>query len=89
MFLVIGFYWTNHSNTSYLPLLSNKTFDNRGKRYNVSRVLNDKFMFDAEKYQKYSQPYMSAGNSTNYLWSMSMYTCGKYPSVISTRSPLT
>ena len=41
------------------------------------KVLNDKFMLDKEKYQAYSQPWMTAGNATGYVWFLAMYSSGE------------
>lgn len=67
--MVIGLYWTNAWNTSYLGINDNHIFDNTGARFNVSRVTNAEGSFDAEKFQAYSQPWVSAG----YLTQMFMY----------------
>ena len=71
MVVTIGLWYSNLHNTAYLPSNSNKVFDNTGKHYNVSKVLNSEFMLDKDKYQSYSQPWMSAGNSAGY--------CGSWP----------
>ncbi len=72
-------YWwfTNAYNTSYLPINSNKVFDNTGANYNVTKVLNSAGLFDAAKYQLYSQPYMAAGNLVIYFWFMAIYSCSE------------
>lgn len=76
-FMIVAFYWTNTWNTSYLPINSNKTFNNLGKRYNVSRIIDEKGLFNMEKYQAYSEPWMSAGNLTIYFWFFAVYTCSE------------
>nr|WVH01952.1 OPT oligopeptide transporter protein [Naematelia aurantialba] len=72
-FMIIGLYWTNAWDTSYLSINSNHVFDNTGARFNVSNVLNDEGHFDNDKYQQYSQPYMTAGNLTIYFWFFAIY----------------
>lgn len=49
-------YYSNVWNSAYLPIQSNSVFDNTGKAYNVSRVINkqDGFQLDPVKYEKYS-----------------------------------
>ncbi|KAL1411400.1 hypothetical protein Q8F55_002356 [Vanrija albida] len=74
MFMIIGFYWNNTFNTSYLPINSNRVFDRYGVRYNVSRILDDRGVFVEEAYQQYSEPYMAAGNITIYFWFFAAYS---------------
>lgn len=47
-------YYTNTMYAKYMPMISSTTFDNKGKKYDVSKVLNDKLVFDEESYKKYS-----------------------------------
>jgi len=60
-----------------LPINDNHTFDNTGSTYNVSRILNDESLFDAVKYQEYSEPWMSAGFITYLIWYFAMYAASK------------
>ena len=50
-------YYSNTWFTGHLPLQSNSIYDNMGKAYNVSRVVNRRndFTFDVDKYEQYSQ----------------------------------
>lgn len=64
---IIIFWWTNAFNTAYLPINSNRTFDNTGAKYNVSRVLDAKGNLDFAKYNEYSEAWMSAGNLVVYV----------------------
>jgi hypothetical protein len=57
---VLAVWYTNTWNTGYLPINSNRVYDHFGKLYNVSATLDKRGMFDLEKYNKYSAPYMSA-----------------------------
>ncbi|KAL2257875.1 hypothetical protein VTK26DRAFT_9059 [Humicola hyalothermophila] len=74
MFIVIALYYTNAFNTSYLPINSNKPFDHFGQSYNVSAIIDDKGIFDAEKYKAYSPPFLSAGNVVVYMFFFALYT---------------
>lgn len=49
-------YYTNTWNTAFLPLQSNSIYDNKGKVYNVSRVIDKKhgYVLDLHKYDEYS-----------------------------------
>ncbi|OCF35911.1 OPT family small oligopeptide transporter [Kwoniella heveanensis BCC8398] len=73
LFMIIGFYWTNTYNTGYLPINSNHVFDNAGKAFNVQKVIDHRGIFDAAKYQTYSQPWMAAGNLVVYFWFFAQY----------------
>lgn len=73
-FMIVGFWWTNAFNTSYLPINSNATFNNKGKRYNVTMITNDLGKFVLDKYQNYSEPYMAAGNIVIYFFFFAAYS---------------
>ena len=49
-------YYSNTWYSAHLPFQSNSVFDNHGKIYNVSRVINkaEHFTFDVDKYEAYS-----------------------------------
>jgi hypothetical protein len=65
-------WFSNAWNTAYMPINSNHTFDNMGKRFNVTKILTDSRL-DNEKYQAYSQPWISAGYATSFTWYFIMY----------------
>ncbi|KAM0559792.1 hypothetical protein ACHAPJ_003739 [Fusarium lateritium] len=50
---IIAMYWNNTYNTGYLPINTNTMFDNTGSKYNVSSILDDRGLLDAEAYQSY------------------------------------
>jgi OPT family small oligopeptide transporter len=79
MFVIIAIWYSNTYDTGYLPINSNRVFDNTGAHYNVSRAINTKGLFDAAKYEAYSQPYLSAGNLTIYLFFFSICTYSSTP----------
>jgi hypothetical protein len=79
MLFTVGFYWTNTWNTGYLPINTNHIFDNTGEAYDVQKVIDGRGIFDAEKYQQYSQPYMAAGNLSVYFWFFANYTSSQCP----------
>lgn len=74
MFVVIGIYYTNAFNTGYLPINSNRPWDHFAKLYNVSRIVDDRGIFDAAKYEAYSPPFLSAGNIVVYMFFFSLYS---------------
>lgn len=71
--VILAVYYSNNSWTGHIPINSNKLFDNKGKLYNVSKILTN-FRFDKEKFLAYSTPYYSAANLTLYSSFFSIYT---------------
>ncbi|KAH7139200.1 OPT oligopeptide transporter protein-domain-containing protein [Dendryphion nanum] len=51
-------YYANIMYSSYMPILSSAVFDNRGKPYEVSKILTDDFLFDQEAYENYSRVFL-------------------------------
>lgn len=47
-------YYTNTMYAKYMPVMLTTTFDNKAKKYNVSKVLNSRLEFDEESYKQYS-----------------------------------
>ncbi|KAL1408600.1 hypothetical protein Q8F55_005413 [Vanrija albida] len=75
LFMICGIYYTNTFNTAYLPINDNHVWANNGKRYNVTRILSGpQRLFDNDKYQQYSEPYMAAGNMVVYFWFFAVYS---------------
>lgn len=72
-FIILGLWYTNVWNTGYLPINSNRVFDHYGSLYNVSRAIDEKGMFDAEKYMDYSAAYLSAANTIVYFAFFAIY----------------
>ena len=73
-FVIMGIYYTNTWNTGYLPINSNRVFDHFGQLYNVSMAIDDKGLFDKEKYMSYSAPYIGAANAIVYGTFFGLYT---------------
>jgi OPT family small oligopeptide transporter len=44
--------------SSYMPILSSAVWDNRGKPYDVSKILTENFLFDEAAYKEYSRVYL-------------------------------
>ncbi|KAK4447793.1 OPT oligopeptide transporter protein-domain-containing protein [Podospora aff. communis PSN243] len=72
-FVILAFWCLNAWGTAYLPINSNFVYDNTGNRYNVSHAINEKGLFDAEKYKAYSPAYLAAGNLVVYLFFFAVY----------------
>ncbi|KAK6203493.1 oligopeptide transporter protein [Scheffersomyces amazonensis] len=65
-FVILLVYYTNNNWTGYLPINSNRLFNNKGQVYNVHDILDDNNLFDDSKYQKVGPPYFSAANLVLY-----------------------
>lgn len=73
-FVIMAIYFTNTWNTSFIPINSNRVFDHFGQKYNVSMVVNEKGLFDYDKYMDYSAAYLSAANTVVYGAFFAIYT---------------
>ncbi|KAJ4382102.1 hypothetical protein N0V86_002431 [Didymella sp. IMI 355093] len=51
-------YYANVMYSSYMPILSAAVWDNTGKPYDVSKILTEDFLFDAEAYKNYSRVFL-------------------------------
>lgn len=74
---IIGFWYTNAYNTGYLPINANRVFDNKGKSFQVRKILNEHGNLDFAKYNQYSEPWMAAGNLIVYFWFFASYTASE------------
>ncbi|KAM3562279.1 hypothetical protein ARSEF4850_002848 [Beauveria asiatica] len=59
-------YYANVLYSSYMPILSTAVFDNRGKVYDVSRILTSDFLFDREAYRNYSRVFLPVTYMLSY-----------------------
>ena len=67
-------YYTNTWYAKYLPISSTHSFDNKGKSYNVSRILNDDATFNVDKYHEYSPLFLSTTFALSYGLSFASIT---------------
>ncbi|KAF2398273.1 OPT-domain-containing protein [Trichodelitschia bisporula] len=51
-------YYANVLYSSHMPILSVAVFDNRGKPYDVSKILTKDFVFDEQAYKDYSRVFL-------------------------------
>lgn len=72
-FTIIGLWYSNYKWTKYIPINTNRLFTNEGKPYRVLNVVNEKSLFDQEKYEKYGPPFYSAANLVSYGSFFAMY----------------
>lgn len=73
-FIVIAIFYGNAYNSAYLPINDNHVWDHFGQRYNVTSILDERGIFDAEKYEAYSPPFLAAGNIVVYMFFFAVYT---------------
>lgn len=50
----LGMYYSGFWYGAYMPVQSSQSYDNRGNIYNVSAILDEKSVFDEDKYHAYS-----------------------------------
>ncbi|KAJ7083916.1 OPT-domain-containing protein [Mycena crocata] len=72
--IIAAIWYTNTWNTAYLPINSNRVFDNTGFLYNVSNAVGDNTLFDQQLYENYSPAYLAAGNIIIYGVFFAVYT---------------
>ncbi|CAK5282652.1 unnamed protein product [Mycena citricolor] len=72
--VIVAIWYTNTWNTGYLPINSNRVFDNTGNFYNVSRAVGPDTLFDAQLYDNYSPAYLAAANIIIYGVFFAVYT---------------
>jgi hypothetical protein len=66
--------YTNVWYSAYLPLVSSDTFDNTGKQYNVSQIINSDSSFNLQDYKAYSPIFLSASFAISYGLSFATIT---------------
>ncbi|KAI0052774.1 small oligopeptide transporter [Auriscalpium vulgare] len=79
---VVFFYWfitpilyyTNVWYSAYLPIVSRTSFDRFGKKYNVTRIINEDASFNKEAYEAYSPLFISASFAVSYGLSFASIT---------------
>ncbi|KAL2268982.1 hypothetical protein VTJ83DRAFT_3828 [Remersonia thermophila] len=74
MLIIVALYYSNAFSTAYLPINSNRPFDHFAQPYNVSSIIDARGIFDAEKYEAYSPPFLSASNIVTYMFFFAVYS---------------
>ncbi|RDB22006.1 Sexual differentiation process protein isp4 [Hypsizygus marmoreus] len=67
-------YYTNTWDSKYLPISSRGSFDNTGKAYDVTRIINADATFNQEAYSNYSPLYLSTTFAISYGLSFASIT---------------
>ncbi|RKF53705.1 Sexual differentiation process protein isp4 [Golovinomyces cichoracearum] len=62
----LGIQFTGAWYSNYFPMQTSQSYDNTGKRYNVSRILNTDFQFDEAAYKSYSPIFLSTNFALSY-----------------------
>jgi len=73
-FLLPVLYYTNVWYSTYLPLVSSAPFDNTGKKYNVSQIINPDSSFNLQAYKAYSPIFLPASFAMYYGLSFATIT---------------
>ena len=66
--------YTNAWYSAYLPLVSSVAFDNTGRQYNVSQIINSDSSFNLQAYKAYSPIFLSASFAISYGLSFATVT---------------
>ncbi|KAL1858007.1 hypothetical protein VTK73DRAFT_7975 [Phialemonium thermophilum] len=72
-FVVLAFWYGNVYHTGYLPINTNRVYDNTAHLYNVSRAIDHRGLFDPAKYEAYSPAYLGAANLVLYITFFAIY----------------
>lgn len=65
-FCIVGLYYSNYKWTKFLPINSQALYNNLGEPYSVRSILNEKSLFDNDKYQVVGPPFYTAANLVSY-----------------------
>ncbi|KAF8518159.1 oligopeptide transporter [Hysterangium stoloniferum] len=69
-----AWYYSNVMYQGHLPMLSSTSFDNLGKKYNVTAIINDDLTLNIEKYKAYSPLFLSTTFALSYGLSFASIT---------------
>jgi len=67
-------YYTNVWNSKYMPISSRGSYDNTGKKYDVTRIVNPDATFNQEAYNSYSPLFLSTTFAVSYGLSFASIT---------------
>ncbi|KAJ6518530.1 OPT-domain-containing protein [Mycena vulgaris] len=72
--IILTLWYSNTWFTGYLPINSNRVFDNTGGPFNVSNAVGSNTLFNQTRYENYSPTYLTAGNIVVYGAFFAVYT---------------
>ncbi|KAH9914186.1 OPT oligopeptide transporter [Epithele typhae] len=87
-FLAPLIYFTNVWYTQYLPISALGPYDNTGRPYNLSRILNDDSTFNMEAYKEYSPLFLSATFAISYGLAFASITATIVHAILYFRKPI-
>lgn len=67
-------YFTNTWYAKFMPVISGSTYDNTQNKYNVTKILNDDFSINFEKYKQYSPVYVPFSYLLSYALNFAAVT---------------
>lgn len=70
----LGLWYSNYKWSKFMPMNDNRLYSNKGKAYDVQQVVDERSLFDKEKYAKYGPPFYTAGNLVSYGSFFAIYT---------------
>lgn len=63
---ILGIYYTNYYWSAYIPINTSSLYTNTGVPYAVKEVVDERSLFDNQKYQEVGPPFYSAANLLVY-----------------------
>ncbi|KAI0327741.1 OPT oligopeptide transporter [Cubamyces sp. BRFM 1775] len=87
-FLAPIIYFTNTWNSQYMPISALGPYDNHGRPYNLSRILNSDATFNEEAYKAYSPLFLSATFAISYGLAFASITATIVHAVLYFRKPI-
>ncbi|OJT15535.1 Sexual differentiation process protein isp4 [Trametes pubescens] len=87
-FLAPVIYFTNTWHSQYMPISALGPFDNTGKPYNLTRILNPDSTFNHEAYKAYSPLFLSATFAISYGLAFASITATIVHAVLYFRKPI-
>ncbi|KAI0646036.1 OPT oligopeptide transporter [Trametes meyenii] len=87
-FLAPVIYFTNTWNSQFMPISALGPYDNTGKPYNLSRILNPDSTFNREAYNAYSPLFLSATFAISYGLAFASITATLVHAALYFRKPI-
>ncbi|KAH9855546.1 small oligopeptide transporter [Lenzites betulinus] len=87
-FLAPVIYFTNTWHTQFMPISSSGPYDNTGKPYNLTRILNADATFNHQAYKDYSPLFLSATFAISYGLAFASITATIVHAAIYFRKPI-
>lgn len=72
--VMLTLWYSNTWHTSYLPIFSNQAYDHFGQLYDVSQTIDERGLYDHDKYMQYSFPYLPPAMIIGYTFFFCVYS---------------